>query len=137
MQLRDITVIARTVGMRTCQIFIFGPATVIALVAVLVMARGASPIESYLKGVYGWAESSVRPVSVGQVLIHECRGGAEKRLGCEQPSTRVVDAESWISTTSSLWREIYLLIAAATALALMVTLGWRRFAGLNHVARRS
>ena len=133
----EFTSLARTAAIRACQVFIFGPATVIAMVAALVMARGGSPIESYLQGVYSWAESSVRPVSVGQVLIRECRSGAEKQIRCGRPSSRVVDADSWISTTSTLLREIYLLIAAATALALLMGLGWRRFTGLSHVTSRS
>lgn len=125
--------IFRTVGYRAYQAFVCGPAIVVAIMATALAMYGESPIEASINGTYAWAEASVRPVSVGQLLVRDCVAteGHGPTMRCTQMRTKVVDASAWISATSAMLRQVYLLIATGTAIGLAMHLGWRRFTGLT------
>lgn len=118
--------VGRTIAVRVIQTCVFGPACVIALGAALVIAAGASPIEVGITGVYQWAETAVKPASVGQILQRRCQSVED----CDRQPLLPVDARTWIARTAEVLRFVYLMLCAGSVSVMLVHLGWRSFLGL-------
>jgi hypothetical protein len=133
---------AKTILHRLVQIFVIGPASCAAIIALtLFMVSGAS-LQDGLHGVLKEADAAYRGAPAGMVLVSACENGkpAGESLSATSLSElketplcnavlKTVSPNEVVEEWDNVLTLYYKIMSLFTVLALLMTLGWPRFIG--------